>query len=99
MVFVALIIWVTSVASAQDPAKALYVAEDSYLRWRLLPAEQEYLSIDGKHLKQYVDRSEEHTSELQSQFHLVCRLLLEKKKNQKQWKTLQAIPPSNTVTI
>src|SRR5689334_23798642 len=25
------------------------------------------------------ERSEEHTSELQSQFHLVCRLLLEKK--------------------
>src|SRR5438552_10371841 len=29
-------------------------------------------------------RSEEHTSELQSPDHLVCRLLLEKKKN-KQW--------------
>src|SRR6266568_1728282 len=28
-------------------------------------------------------RSEEHTSELQSQFHLVCRLLLEKKKKTK----------------
>src|SRR5438876_2298018 len=28
-------------------------------------------------------RSEEHTSELQSPVHLVCRLLLEKKKNQK----------------
>src|SRR5438309_5361592 len=28
-------------------------------------------------------RSEEHTSELQSQFHLVCRLLLEKKKKKK----------------
>src|SRR6516164_7582495 len=28
-------------------------------------------------------RSEEHTSELQSQFHLVCRLLLEKKKDRK----------------
>src|SRR3989449_2143549 len=27
-----------------------------------------------------VDRSEEHTSELQSRLHLVCRLLLEKKK-------------------
>src|SRR2546422_8465117 len=27
------------------------------------------------------DRSEEHTSELQSRLHLVCRLLLEKKKN------------------
>src|SRR5688572_31500158 len=29
-----------------------------------------------------VHRSEEHTSELQSQSNLVCRLLLEKKKNQ-----------------
>src|SRR2546430_3404263 len=29
-------------------------------------------------------RSEEHTSELQSQSNLVCRLLLEKKKNQTQ---------------
>src|SRR2546422_5181562 len=28
-------------------------------------------------------RSEEHTSELQSRLHLVCRLLLEKKKNTK----------------
>ena len=27
-------------------------------------------------------RSEEHTSKLQSQFHLVCRLLLEKKKTE-----------------
>src|SRR6266436_2608085 len=29
----------------------------------------------------YPIRSEEHTSELQSRLHLVCRLLLEKKKN------------------
>src|SRR2546429_3086469 len=29
------------------------------------------------------NRSEEHTSELQSRLHLVCRLLLEKKKNKK----------------
>src|SRR2546422_3672987 len=28
------------------------------------------------------ERSEEHTSELQSRLHLVCRLLLEKKKNE-----------------
>src|SRR2546422_3322998 len=33
-------------------------------------------------------RSEEHTSELQSRLHLVCRLLLEKKKN----KTNQITP-------
>src|SRR5216684_5605933 len=30
-----------------------------------------------------LDRSEEHTSELQSRLHLVCRLLLEKKKPKK----------------
>src|SRR2546429_7335375 len=32
-------------------------------------------------------RSEEHTSELQSRLHLVCRLLLEKKKNNRQTST------------
>src|SRR2546429_6513921 len=30
-------------------------------------------------------RSEEHTSELQSRLHLVCRLLLEKKKNNQEY--------------
>src|SRR2546422_1087646 len=30
-------------------------------------------------------RSEEHTSELQSRLHLVCRLLLEKKKKKETW--------------
>src|SRR2546427_9591005 len=33
-----------------------------------------------------IHRSEEHTSELQSQSNLVCRLLLEKKKKKKQQK-------------
>src|SRR5689334_23951338 len=33
-------------------------------------------------------RSEEHTSELQSQFHLVCRLLLEKKKKKTKQRSL-----------
>src|SRR2546429_930909 len=38
-------------------------------------------------------RSEEHTSELQSRLHLVCRLLLEKKKkNRRVWITLRALP-------
>src|SRR5215510_15647184 len=38
----------------------------------------------GRHRRRDRDvpRSEEHTSELQSRGHLVCRLLLEKKKNQ-----------------
>src|SRR5689334_24867487 len=37
-------------------------------------------TILGIGLRVKISRSEEHTSELQSQFHLVCRLLLEKKK-------------------
>src|SRR6266487_6232221 len=37
-------------------------------------------------------RSEEHTSELQSPVHLVCRLLLEKKKNNSQGTTYQSQP-------
>src|SRR2546429_4148010 len=36
-------------------------------------------------------RSEEHTSELQSRLHLVCRLLLEKKKNRR---PLPSPPPA-----
>src|SRR2546422_5742238 len=36
------------------------------------------LHFESLRLRQ--DRSEEHTSELQSRLHLVCRLLLEKKK-------------------
>src|SRR2546430_7833415 len=36
-----------------------------------------------------VVRSEEHTSELQSQSNLVCRLLLEKKKNSNQYSALK----------
>src|SRR6266550_5719539 len=35
-------------------------------------------------------RSEEHTSELQSRLHLVCRLLLEKKKERKRLPVVQA---------
>src|SRR2546430_7614146 len=40
-----------------------------------------YLSLDDlrQHLEEFLERSEEHTSELQSQSNLVCCLLLEKK--------------------
>src|SRR5687768_18281570 len=48
----------------------LYISAD----WiRSLPEEEVYIDDEG--------RSEEHTSELQSRLHLVCRLLLEKKKS------------------
>ena len=45
---------------------------------RRMAQEEEYKTLRDQYL---IDRSEEHTSELQSQAYLVCRLLLEKKKN------------------
>src|SRR5690625_5728286 len=48
------------------------VSQGSTRRGRFSP----YLPIDHPD----IERSEEHTSELQSRGHLVCRLLLEKKK-------------------
>src|SRR5438552_8917549 len=43
------------------------------------------------------DRSEEHTSELQSPDHLVCRLLLEKKKNSHNTTTIRHVKHFNTL--
>src|SRR5207253_11096971 len=48
---------------------------------RLLPSTEKHEhGVEGQHCRPLVSRSEEHTSELQSRGHLVCRLLLEKKK-------------------
>src|SRR2546422_1823771 len=46
-----------------------------------------------------VDRSEEHTSELQSRLHLVCRLLLEKKKTKTRSATSQPPPTQRRFTM
>src|SRR2546427_4977931 len=42
-----------------------------------------------------IGRSEEHTSELQSQSNLVCRLLLEKKKNNSKEKHILRLRPKH----
>src|SRR5258708_20144502 len=47
------------------------------------------LALVARALGHAEGRSEEHTSELQSPDHLVCRLLLEKKKNLPQMRPLQ----------
>src|SRR2546422_3679471 len=44
------------------------------------PAPRRPLGAAARRLRRRARRSEEHTSELQSRLHLVCRLLLEKKK-------------------
>src|SRR2546426_6744206 len=48
---------------------------DTFTQWAGVTARQRILLADAQ------TRSEEHTSELQSPCNLVCRLLLEKKKN------------------
>src|SRR5260370_12848305 len=57
---------------------AVAAARAAFEKWRLVPAPKrgEILYRVGELLK---ERSEEHTSELQSHLNLVCRLLLEKK--------------------
>src|SRR2546422_7770192 len=51
------------------------------LMWRRAPAAGALAGMTiGILVWAYTLRSEEHTSELQSRLHLVCRLLLEKKK-------------------
>src|SRR2546430_5430402 len=46
----------------------------------------------------FITRSEEHTSELQSQSNLVCRLLLEKKKNNTSSHNSYTYSPASTIT-
>src|SRR6266516_7938410 len=58
---------ISSVAYATEAALAVLVA----------------VSLSSRHLVLPISRSEEHTSELQSPYDLVCRLLLEKKKKKK----------------
>src|SRR2546422_6313788 len=51
-------------------------------RLRQAPRDAEYaLGLVTARCETRAERSEEHTSELQSRLHLVCRLLLEKKKH------------------
>src|SRR2546429_4005029 len=59
-------------------------------------AEGEVRHGDGRALRGAFRRSEEHTSELQSRLHLVCRLLLEKKK--KNAKRSSSTVRSSTIT-
>src|SRR5690625_818470 len=57
--------------------------DDNRMRARLVQAARDRL-IANRVVCKIVFRSEEHTSELQSRGHLVCRLLLEKKKREQQ---------------
>src|SRR3712207_8287199 len=64
-------------ASVSTPSAAVASSSGSLNR----PATSASGVVAGQHASRKAVRSEEHTSELQSRQYLVCRLLLEKKKN------------------
>src|SRR5690625_6893428 len=80
--------WLTDTGSSAgwDKARALYVPDVLY--WLETQYPEEYA-------KAVPERSEEHTSELQSRGHLVCRLLLEKKKEIRYEKDLTIVSLKN----
>src|SRR5690242_21297064 len=79
-----------SLLGARDELSELYTTESSVdVRKKIIQA----MFIGGSGEKLFeIARSEEHTSELQSHVNLVCRLLLEKKKNIMRYRKCQAIP-------
>src|SRR5439155_23229406 len=78
------------VEPGRDELKNLVIKNVRLFAWQEVYKKRKYVEVlefretQGLHLipsnKFDVRRSEEHTSELQSRGHLVCRLLLEKKK-------------------
>src|SRR5256884_9640111 len=82
--------WLSTATLAAWPSRFIAGAKIQKIQGDEMAALTPYLLFDG-HCRQAMElykscfggelRSEEHTSELQSRLHLVCRLLLEKKKN------------------
>src|SRR5207244_13524019 len=69
---------IAEIAKLQLDAGAIGITVAKVGEAEVLPGEDVLVAYPI--VKQKVSRSEEHTSELQSPDHLVCRLLLEKKK-------------------
>src|SRR2546422_8561902 len=59
---------------------------------------REHAHCDRGGLRHHRQRSEEHTSELQSRLNLVCRLLLEKKKNKNHMSSIAEVRLNSSST-
>src|SRR3712207_7882691 len=82
---------VAQVGAAGGPARHALAAVDQ----EVVDGEVDIREGDAVHGDELLERSEEHTSELQSRQYLVCRLLLEKKKTT----TLKCILPPTSHTF
>src|SRR2546430_11668332 len=84
----------TTLFRSKGMVRVPHYCDPGQLRVHLFEQLQAFgVEVEGRHhgkpgdvttrVRQALDRSEEHTSELQSQSNLVCRLLLEKKKKKR----------------
>src|SRR2546427_6080570 len=78
-----------------EPLHQKAIVQGSNLHQPTLPFAPRHLNSQSPAFVRAARRSEEHTSELQSQSNLVCRLLLEKKKKKK---CHQTSPAASLVT-
>src|SRR2546422_6849139 len=69
-----------TISGESDRATELPVRIELELQFLVFGRLEQGFHRIGQHPQDHCSRSEEHTSELQSRLHLVCRLLLEKKK-------------------
>src|SRR5690348_18199036 len=76
----------TTSISTVPPSQAATRSGSGKIRWSSAAISGAYSCMS------HIARSEEHTSELQSPVHLVCRLLLEKKKLTKKLKLVYSPP-------
>src|SRR2546430_11739024 len=80
------------------PYTTLFRSQRGAHRHRRAHAIPAHLVAGRRHheVRRYGVRSEEHTSELQSQSNLVCRLLLEKKKKRSKYRTAREADQGST---
>src|SRR5258708_25100440 len=90
--------YTTLFRSVSIRARSMPAARSKSTRWRT--ETRPGAGLDGPAGKEHTSRSEEHTSELQSPDHIVCRLLLEKKKERNDINTiLHVLNPLFTINV
>src|SRR3712207_7073124 len=84
------ILFMTAAFGVNDLFEEVLAKEKDYLRYLMLETADEDMDK--------LNRSEEHTSELQSRQYLVCRLLLEKQEYLVSSSDLSSVPPASSST-